>query len=278
MPPRSCSRIGSPRPAKPSVSCSGWSGKVVSRRDHPAVERGRGGEDLHDRAGHVSALAVARQQRLGRVGAQGVHRRLRDLRVAGDRRRVEGRRRDHGQHGPGRRVERHDGARVAAELGRREVLEPPVDGERQVARLRLAVQDVTDEVADRVRIGLPDQEVLVGALEAGRAEAVAGVADDVGEGRVGIGAQAEAIDDLRAGQRRSGRASKIVPRGRLRRAAMTSGLSGRTASCCASTTCHQVDAAGDDREAEHQVQAQPPDVGGDHGRHLASAADRRSCG
>ena len=33
-------------------------------------------------------------------------------------------------------------------------------------------------------------------------------------------------------------ASKIVPRSALRRAAMTWGLSGREASCCASATCH----------------------------------------
>ena len=56
---------------------------------------------------------------------------------------------------------------VAAELGRREVLEPPIDRQRQVARLRLAVQDVADEVADRVRIGPADQDVLEGALQAG---------------------------------------------------------------------------------------------------------------
>ena len=56
---------------------------------------------------------------------------------------------------------------VGAELRRREVLEPLVDRQRQVARLGLAGEDVVDEVADRVRIGLADEDVVAGALQAG---------------------------------------------------------------------------------------------------------------
>ena len=159
-------------------------GKGRRRRDHSRIERGGGGEDLHDRARDVEALPRAPEERLGGVVAKRVHRLLCGARVARDRRRVERRRRDEGQHRAGVRVERDDRPGIPAELRGGEVLEPLVDRQRQVARHRLAVEDVVDDVAQRVRIGLADQQVLVGALEAGAPESKAGVADDVGEGRI----------------------------------------------------------------------------------------------
>ena len=95
-----------------------------------------------------------------------IHRLLGDVRIAGDRRRVEGRRGDECQHCAGHRVERDDRTGRAPQLGRREVLEPPVNGKGQVARSGLPGEDVAHEVADRVGIGLPDQQILEGLQRA----------------------------------------------------------------------------------------------------------------
>ncbi len=63
----------------------------------------------------------------------------------------------------------------------------------------------------------------------------------------------------------------------LRRAAITSGLSGRAASVGASTTCHQLSADGHDGKGQDEVHRQPPGMDGDHGPRpscSAATADR----
>ena len=188
--------------------------------------------------GTYRPLTRSAEERLGGIVAQRVHRRLRGVRVAGDRRRVERGGGDERKHGAADRVDRHDRAGVSAELGGGEVLEALVDGQRQVPGDGLALEDVVDDVADRVRIGLPDQDVLEGALDPGAAEAEARVPDDVGEGRIVVGPPAEPVDDLGAGEELSPAVPDAPWRGRLRRAAMTSGLSARAARFGASRTCH----------------------------------------
>ena len=67
------------------------------------------------------------------------------------------------------------------------------------------------------------------------------------------------------------RLSQMLPRGRLRRAAMTSGLSARAARFGASRTCHHTMLS--DTIAKLSIRYRPsrPDVGGDHAAASASA-------
>ncbi len=59
----------------------------------------------------------------------------------------------------------------------------------------------------------------------------------------------------------------------LRRATITSGLSGRAASAGASSTCHQLSAADTHGKGQHEVDREPPGLDGDHGpRPSCSAA------
>ncbi len=159
---------------------------------------------------------------------------------------------------------------------RGEVLQPLVHRQRQVPRPRLASQHVVHDVVDRIRIGLADQDVVPHALQAGRAEAQAGEPDEVGEGRVGVGAPAEAVDHLARGQDVAAhvedRAARhgaprhdhlrvVRPRGQRR-------------------GVHHLppaDRARHDGEGQHEVDGQPPGLDRDHGprpSRSAATADR----
>ena len=151
-------------------------------------------------------------------------------RVARDRGRVEAGGRHHRQDRAGRGVDRDDRAPVCAELRGSEVLEPTVDGERPGRAALAAGRGSRRRGRGAGSDRSAHQDVLVGPLDPGRPEAEAGVPDDVGERLVRVRPTAQAVDHLEEARSRPV-ASKIVPRGRVRRAAMTSGLSARAASC-----------------------------------------------
>ncbi len=249
-------------------------GEGCLRRDRAGVQRRSGREHLHDRARDVESLAGTRQERFGRVVAQRVHRPLRDLWIARDRGRVEGRGRDERQHRAGLRVERHHRPGIGAELRRGKVLQPPVDGECQVAWLWLPGEDVAEQIANRVRIGLADQDVLECPLQPGASESEARVADDVGEGRIGIGAAAQPVDHLGGGEHLAG---GVEDRAARQAASRGDDLRVVWARREALGLDHLPpgDAARDDGESEHEVHAQSADVGGDHESAARSAVPLR---
>ena len=51
-----------------------------------------------------------------------------------------------------------------AELCLCEVLQPPIDGERQVVRIGLASEDVVEQVTQRIRVAAAGEQVVPGAL------------------------------------------------------------------------------------------------------------------
>ena len=156
------------------------------------------------------------------------------------------------------------GARLGAELCGGEVLEPPVDGQRQVAGLRLAVEDVADEVPDRVRIGPADEQILEGALDPRAAEPMARVADDVREGRVGVRPEAEAVETPRS--RAAGLGIEDRPAQERLASRDDLGVVGPGREGVGLDDLPPGDAGRHDREREHQVQAQAAHVRRDHGR------------
>jgi hypothetical protein len=211
----------------------------------------------------------ARQQRLRRVGAQRVHRLLGRIRVAGDGRRVEGGNGDQGQDRPGGGIDGDDRPGIRAQLGGREVLEATVDGQRQVARLRRARQDVVEEIAERVRIRATDQQILVRTLQAGAPEAEGRVADDVREGGIRVAADRQVTDQRRRGEHLAGG----VEDGAAQQAATRGDdlgvvAAGRQRGRLDDLPPHH--AARHQGERQDQVEAQPADVGGDHSPRSAS--------
>ena len=186
---------------------------------------------------------------------------------------VERRRGDEGEDLAGVRVERDDGARLGAELCGGEVLEPAVDGQRQVAGLRLPVEDVADEVPDRVRIGPADEQILEGALDPRRAVPMARVPDDVREGGVGVRPDTEAVHERRGRQRD---AVGIEDRPAQERLAGRDdlGIVGPGRERMGLDDLPPGHAGRHDREREHQVQAQAAHVRRDHVAGASPTAER----
>ncbi len=221
-------------------------------------------------------LAHAVDEWVVRVSGHRVPGCLRGLRVAGEAGRVEARRGDHGQHRAGPRVERHDGTLVAAQLRGREILQPAVDGQRQVLRLRPPGQDLVEQLAQWIGVGAAGQQVVPGPLHPGRPVAQAGVADHLCEGRITVAAPARPVHHHAGGEQQ-------VP-----------GVKDRAARGAASGGDHlwvvlaggqvlRVDhlppaqPAGHDRERENEIERQAADVDRDHApcsRASASNADR----
>jgi hypothetical protein len=127
----------------------------------------------------------------------------------------------------------------------------------------LPVEHVVDEVAQRVRIGLADQQVLEGPLEPGAAEQVGGIADDVRERRIGVRARAEPLIQLR---RREDLAARVEDRPAQQTAARRDHLRVVAASRQRRGLDHLPPhhAERHDREGQHQVEAEATHVGRDH--------------
>ncbi len=160
--------------------------------DRTGPEGRHGRDDLEDRARDVAALRRPREEWLRGVVADCGEARFLGCRI-GDRRCVVERRRREDEHLACPRVQHDHRTAVVSEPADRGPLELERQGQGQCLRVVRVRLELLQDVPDRVRIAQAGQFRPEGTLEARRAVALARVADDRGDGPIGVDAVEAAV-------------------------------------------------------------------------------------